>query len=159
MLRIRDVYPGSDFFPSRIRTVSIPDPGSASKNLSILTPKKTKKWFPSSRKYDPGCSSRIQMLTFYPSWPSVPEVKKALDPGSGSATLHLPLDYGLVSYSFLRVVGRIRIQSLIRIREDQNFRLRILRIWNTDIYVIKGWPVKRMTPYFIIVTVRYCGLT
>jgi hypothetical protein len=28
---------------SRIRTVSIPDPRSASKNLSILTPKKTKK--------------------------------------------------------------------------------------------------------------------
>ncbi len=56
VLRIRDVYPGSDFFSSRIRTVSIPDPGSASKNLSILTPKK---WFLSSRNYDPGCSSRI----------------------------------------------------------------------------------------------------
>jgi hypothetical protein len=46
--------PGSDFFPSRI-----PDPGSASKNLSILTPKKPKKWFLGSRKYNPGCSSRI----------------------------------------------------------------------------------------------------
>ncbi len=39
----------------------IPDPtffhpGSASKNLSILT---KKKWFLSSRKYDPGYSSRI----------------------------------------------------------------------------------------------------
>jgi hypothetical protein len=33
---------------SRIRTVSIPDPGSSSKNLSILTPKKAKKWFLSS---------------------------------------------------------------------------------------------------------------
>ncbi len=53
-----------DFFPSRIRTVSIPEPGSASKNLSILTPKK---WFLSSRKYNPGCLSRIRMLTFYPS--------------------------------------------------------------------------------------------
>jgi hypothetical protein len=31
VLRIRDVYPGSEF--------SIPDPGSASKNLSILTQK------------------------------------------------------------------------------------------------------------------------
>jgi hypothetical protein len=46
---------------SRIRLFPIPDPnclhpGSASKNLSILTPKK---WFPNSRKYDPGCSSRI----------------------------------------------------------------------------------------------------
>ncbi len=44
---------------SRIRTVSIPEPGSSSKNLSILTPKKAKKWFLSSKKYDPGCSSRI----------------------------------------------------------------------------------------------------
>jgi hypothetical protein len=70
---------------SRIRTVSIPDPGSASKNLSILTPKKkTKKWFISSRKYeyDPGCSSRIRMLTFYPSRIPDPGVKKAPDPGS-----------------------------------------------------------------------------
>jgi hypothetical protein len=64
--RIRDVYPGS-----WIRLFSIPDPGSelspswipdlgsSSKNLSILTPKKGKKWFLSSKKYDPGCSSRI----------------------------------------------------------------------------------------------------
>ena len=34
MLRILDVYPGS-----RIRIFSIPDPGSASKNLGILTQK------------------------------------------------------------------------------------------------------------------------
>jgi hypothetical protein len=50
--------PGSEFFPSRI-----PDffhPGSASKNLSILTPK----MFLNSRKYDPGCSSRIRILIF-----------------------------------------------------------------------------------------------
>ncbi len=41
VLRIRDVYPrsGSKFFPSRIRMFSIPDPGSASKNFSILTQK------------------------------------------------------------------------------------------------------------------------
>jgi hypothetical protein len=51
--------PGSDFFPSRIRTVSIPDPGSSSKNLGILTPKKAKIWFLSSKKYDPGCLSGI----------------------------------------------------------------------------------------------------
>ena len=56
VLRIRDVYPGSDFFPSRfpdpnclhpgsqIRTVSIPDPGSASKNFSILTQKNQCCW-------------------------------------------------------------------------------------------------------------------
>ena len=76
VLRIRDVHPGSDFFPSQIPdpNFSIPDPGSASKNLSILP---QKKWFLSSRKYDPGCLSRI----------SDPVVKKAPDPGSGSATL------------------------------------------------------------------------
>jgi hypothetical protein len=67
--RIRDVNSGSNFFPSRIRLFSIPDlnclnPGSSSKSLSILTPKKAKKWFLSSKKYDPSCSSRIRMLTF-----------------------------------------------------------------------------------------------
>jgi hypothetical protein len=73
----------------RIRTVSIPDPGSASQNLSFLTPKNQKKWFLSSRKYDPGCSSRIRMLTFYPSRiqgskrHQIPDP----DPGTGSATL------------------------------------------------------------------------
>jgi hypothetical protein len=41
-----------------------------------------KKWFLSSRKYDPGCSSRIRMLTFYPSRIPDPGVKKAPDPGS-----------------------------------------------------------------------------
>jgi hypothetical protein len=40
-LRIRDVHPGSDFFPSQIPdpNFSIPDPGSASKNLGVVTKK------------------------------------------------------------------------------------------------------------------------
>ncbi len=42
--------PGSDFFPSRIPDPNCLHPGSSSKNLSILTPKKAKKWFPSSKK-------------------------------------------------------------------------------------------------------------
>jgi hypothetical protein len=72
---------------SLIRTVSIPDHGSASKNLSILTPKKPKKWFLSSRKYDSGCSSRIpDPDADFLSIPD-PGVKKAPDPGYGSATL------------------------------------------------------------------------
>jgi hypothetical protein len=55
-LRIRDVYPRS-----RIRLFSIPDPkffhpGSASKEFQYFNPKK---WFLSSKKYDPGCSSPI----------------------------------------------------------------------------------------------------
>jgi hypothetical protein len=35
--------PGSDFFPSRIPDPNCLHPGSSSKNLSILTPKKCKK--------------------------------------------------------------------------------------------------------------------
>ncbi len=66
--------PGSDFF-------SIPDPNCLHpgsririKELKYFNPKKPKKWFLSSRKYDPGCSSRHRMLTFYPS--------RIRDPGS-----------------------------------------------------------------------------
>jgi hypothetical protein len=79
---------------SRIRMFSNPDPhlfhlGSripASNKLSILTPKN---WFLSSRKYDPGCSSRIRILfvTHPGSRTPDPGVKKAPDPGYGSATL------------------------------------------------------------------------
>jgi hypothetical protein len=70
---------------SRIRTVSIPDTGSSSKNLSILTPKKAKKkWFQGSKKYDPGCSSRIPDpdADFLPSRIPDPGVKKVPNPGS-----------------------------------------------------------------------------
>jgi hypothetical protein len=41
-----------------------------------------KKWFLSSRKWDPDCSSRIRILTFYPSRIPDPGVKRAQDPGS-----------------------------------------------------------------------------
>jgi hypothetical protein len=34
------------------------------KEFKYFNPKKAKKWFLSSKKYDPGCSSRIRMLTF-----------------------------------------------------------------------------------------------
>jgi hypothetical protein len=72
---------------SRIRTVSIPDPGSASKNLSILTQKKTKKWVLSSRKYDPGCLSRIPDpdADFLP----IPDPGSRGQKGTGSATLDM----------------------------------------------------------------------
>jgi len=57
---------GSEFFHSGFRVKKIPDPGSgsASKNPSLINPKKL---FLNSRKYDRGCSSRIRILTFYPS--------------------------------------------------------------------------------------------
>jgi hypothetical protein len=61
----RIIYSGSLFFPS-------PDPGSKRsgsriririKDFKYLQPKKL---FLSSRKYNPGCSSRIRILIFYP---------------------------------------------------------------------------------------------
>jgi hypothetical protein len=68
-------HPGSEFF----------QPGSVSKNLSILP----KIEFLSSRKYDPGCSSRIRIPHQDPDFLLIPDpgFKKAPDPGSGSATL------------------------------------------------------------------------
>ncbi len=65
VLCIRDVYPGSEYF----------HPECASKNLNILT---QEKWFLSSRKYDPCCSSRSWILIFLPI--PDPGVKKAPDP-------------------------------------------------------------------------------
>jgi hypothetical protein len=73
--------PGSEHFPfripdqnfpilgSRTRISSIPDPGSASKNLSIFTPKNC--------FYDQGCSSQT----------TDPGFENALDPGSETAAL------------------------------------------------------------------------
>jgi len=86
--RIRDVYPGS-----RIRLFSIPDPGSELLPSRIRIKEfnyfNLRKWFLSSRKYDLGYSSRIRIPdsgTWLFTIPD-PGVKKAPDPGSGSATL------------------------------------------------------------------------
>ncbi len=69
---IRD--PRSEIFPFRIRV----------KELKYFN---LKNWFLSSWKYDPGCSSQIQIPD--PDFLPVPDpgVKKAPDPGSGSTTL------------------------------------------------------------------------
>jgi hypothetical protein len=53
-------HPGSELFPSRIR-------------IKYFNPKKS---FLSSQKYDPGCSSRIRILIFYPSRISDPVAKR-----------------------------------------------------------------------------------
>jgi hypothetical protein len=86
--RIRDVYPGSDFFPSRIPDPNCLHPGSLSKNLSILTPKKAKNGFYAIKNMirivipDPDAD-------FLPLQIPDPGVKKAPNPGSGSATLFI----------------------------------------------------------------------
>ncbi len=56
------------------------------KELKYFSPKK---WFESSRKYDPGWSSRIRILIFYPSRIMDPGGKKAPDPGYESVTLFM----------------------------------------------------------------------
>jgi hypothetical protein len=78
VLRIRNVYPGSEFFPSRIPgTKKIPGSRIRTRieEFKYFNPKKL---LLSSRQYDPGCSSRIRILIFYHpgSWIS--------DPGKGS---------------------------------------------------------------------------
>jgi hypothetical protein len=81
MLRIRDIYPGSEFFSIPDQNFSILDPGSASKEFKYFN---AKKWFQSSRKYDPGCSSRIRIPGPDPGFLPIPDpgVKKAPDLGS-----------------------------------------------------------------------------
>jgi hypothetical protein len=85
--------PGSDIFPSRIPDPNCLHPGSRIliKEFKYFNPQKSKqKWFLSSKKYDPGCSSRIPDpdADFLPSRIPDPGVKKVPNPGSGSATLH-----------------------------------------------------------------------
>ncbi len=69
-------HPGSEFFHPGLRILI--------KDFKYFNPKK---WFQSSRKSGPGCSSRIRILTFYPSRIPDPGVKMAPYPGSGSATM------------------------------------------------------------------------
>ncbi len=78
---------------SRIRLFPIPDPNCLHPGSRIRIKEfryfNPKKWFLSSGKYDPGCSSRIPDpdADFLPI--PDPGVKKAPGPGSGSATLQL----------------------------------------------------------------------
>jgi hypothetical protein len=78
--------PGYEFFPSRIPDPNFSHHGSRIhiKEFKYFNPKK---WFLSSRKYGPDCSSRDPDPDFLPI--PDPGVKKAPDPkpGSGSATL------------------------------------------------------------------------
>ncbi len=121
------------FSRSRIRLFSIPDPGSASKNLNILT---QKKWFLSSRIYDPGCSSfwipDPDPDFFPPSRIPDPGVKKAPDPGSGSATLlwcvfnvyRYRIHQSLIQTQLATTNGSFKVSQLKVLVEADIFRLR-----------------------------------
>jgi len=77
---------GDPGFLSRIRIFSIPDPHQ---KTYVFQPKK---WFLSSRKNDPGLFIPDSNPDFIP----IPDagVKKAPDPGSGSATLRYKMVVG-----------------------------------------------------------------
>ncbi len=100
-VRIRDTHPGSEFFhPGSRKHIEkfkyfnhnklLPssrkyNPGCLSRiRILIFTHpvSRIKGSKRNPRKYDPGCSSRIWILIFYPS--RMQEVKKAPDPGSAS---------------------------------------------------------------------------
>jgi hypothetical protein len=121
--RIRDVYPGSELSPSLIQ-----DPGSRIliKEFKYFNPKKAKKWVLSSKKYDPGCSSRIPDpdAEFLPSRIPDPGVKKAPNPGSGSATL-IP---GNISESLLTIFWGYKYLFLIWIQDSGSW-IRHEKIW------------------------------
>ncbi len=94
VLRIQDVYPDpeSEFFPSRIPHPNFFHSGSRIrfKEFKYFNPKTVSKlseiW---SGLLIPAPDPRIRIRIFYPSRIPDPEVKKAPDPGSGSATLLL----------------------------------------------------------------------
>ncbi len=111
MLRIRDVHPGS-----RIRIFSIRDPVSRVKKIpypgsefKYFNPKKLflSYLFLSSGKYEPGCSSRIRILIFYPFRILDPSVKKAPDPDPQ----HWPVVWYLGRFFYL-----IRIWILVSLQ-------------------------------------------
>jgi hypothetical protein len=104
---------GKTVLLSRIPDPNFCHPGSASasKNFGILA----QKIVPRSRKYDPGCSSRVRILDpdldFLPIRIQDPVVKKAPDPGSGSATL-----LGKADGSHVYVILTISVTVSIQIR-------------------------------------------
>ncbi len=99
-------------------------PGSAKNNLSILIPN----WL-SCREYAPDCSSRIRILTFYPS--RIPDrgVKKAPDPGSATLLLSASFFVSTCARSLLFLMKTISCnnQTLVRnVPGTRYFRHRIL---------------------------------
>ncbi len=101
MLMQRIGFPNLYLFSSYDNTLvagtSLADPGGLSRisDLNFFHPVSricikefkyfTQKLFLSSRKFDPGCSSRIQI--FYPSRIPDPGVNKTPEPGSGTLAL------------------------------------------------------------------------
>ncbi len=117
VLRIRNVYPGSEFFH--------PVSTSATKNWSILTQKIVSKL----SEIWSGLLSRIRILIFYSSWIPDPGVKKAPNPGSAtliaSAGKRVENDQGLYHMVPMNLSwDRFYLSTLAR-------ELRMIRVCNT----------------------------
>jgi hypothetical protein len=110
--RIRDVHPGSEFFPSPIRIFPSRIPDLASKKkLSILTQKNGFQALGNMiRGVHPGSGSRIRILIFYPSRIPDPGVKKGPDPGSDPQ--HTGCDFG-ISFQMLFPLGWFTLVLLL----------------------------------------------
>ncbi len=135
VLRIRDVYPGS-----RSRLFSIPDPNCLHlgsriliKEFKYFNPKKAKKLFPSSKKYDPGCSSRIPDLDadFLSSQIPDPGVKKAPNPGSRIR----------IRNTALMTTYRMKLFSARSISLESNVPLSLALKYGTVRFYISGYEV------------------
>ncbi len=142
MLRIRNVYPGSRiriFHPGyRIKKIPAPGSGPASKILSIFYPKKL---FLSSRKYDPGCSSRIRIRNTAREYVFLSWNKK------GSYYLDMVLRCGLHGP---REVGvdtppvRVQVAAIGEILEIEYENLLWHRSWQIMVWIlIRTGPVFR----------------
>jgi hypothetical protein len=88
--RIRDVYPGSDFFPSRIPDPNCLHPGSRIliKEFKYFNPKKSQKWFLIMiRVVHPGSGCWLSPIPDPGSRGQKGTQSRIPNPGSGSATL------------------------------------------------------------------------
>ncbi len=122
MLRVRDVYPGSEFFHPGSRVKKILDPGSRIRiHVKLFKYFLSKQLFLSSRQYDPGChpgyGSRIRILIFYLCWISDPGVKKAPDLDPQHFYLRWRVSaYQCYSYVHLHYLCRGKAVFMFRLR-------------------------------------------
>ncbi len=131
VFRIRDIYPGSEFFPSGFR-IRI-------KEFAYFKPTKL---FLSSRKHDPGCSSRI--LIFLP----IPDPGSRGQKGTGSATLDIVLFTDLLVLTVLWRAGVAWLRPcwLLQVGGHQlavqrwlDFQL-LATATNMNYFAVRTWP-------------------
>jgi hypothetical protein len=84
------------------------------------------------KKYDPGSSSRIRMLTFYPSRISDPGVEKALAPGSRiriSNTVFLQYRRDVPKQMWINEDAELRHCESFLSENPEKLKLPVVRSW------------------------------